>query len=90
MGGFGRIKAMTGAKNFVDHGNGLSFMFPNSQRSKPNAVKIILEPDDTYTVTFARRAKGGLSIGAESVHRGIYFDQLKDLFEHETGLALSL
>jgi hypothetical protein len=94
MGGFGRIKAMTGAKNFIGLPNGLSFDFPN--RKGPNHVKITLDPDDRYTVEFFKKPgmkammSGKLDSKKMNTHSGIYFDQLKPLFENETGLRLSL
>jgi hypothetical protein len=98
MGGAGRIKAMTGASNFTALGSGLSFDFPN--RRGANHVKITLEPDDTYTVEFYKKpgVKALMSGKVDwdkidkplSTHSGIYFDQLKDVFEKETGLYLSL
>lgn len=110
MGGMGRIHAMTGAKNFVrgmDNGKPwVSFEFPNRGRSKPNYVKVILEPDDTYTVEFGRKKPiswKGAAVAKEegrqptmedfytklSEHPDIYAEDLKGLFENETGLYLS-
>jgi hypothetical protein len=97
MGGAGKIKMMTGAKNFMALPSGVSFDFPN--KGGPNHVKITLEPDDTYTVEFGRKAgmkalmSGNLKADdfykQISKHTDIYFDQLKELFEGQTGLYLS-
>ena len=97
MGGAGKIKMMTGAKNFMALPSGVSFDFPN--KGGPNHVKVTLEPNDTYTVEFGRKAgmKALMSgnLKAEdfykqtSKHEGIYDDQLKELFEGQTGLYLS-
>jgi hypothetical protein len=91
MGGLRRLMAMTGAKNFISfkaesespHGRGLggvSFQFPQGK-----VVRITLDPSDTYTVEF-----GTIRGGYKKSHEGIYAGQLKDLFERETGLYLSL
>lgn len=87
--GGGRLVMMTGAKNLLDHGNGLSFKFPNRTRSKPNYCKVILDPSDTYTVTFGRVTKYG-ELKNEKTVEGVYCDMLVDLFERETGLYLTL
>ena len=83
MGG-GRLKVMIGAKNFVSHGNALSFKFPNPKRSMGNAVKITLDPSDTYTMEFFN--------GMKSVKKvdGLHAEDLKRTFEKQTGLYLSL
>jgi hypothetical protein len=87
MGGAGRLKAMTGANSFVGTENSVSFRWPSQRPSTGNAIRITLDPDDTYTVDFLRVNKNG----AESVKRleGIYADQLMDIFERQTGLYLT-
>ncbi len=103
MGGAGKLKLMTGAKNFIALDSGVSFEFPTVHRR--NYIKVTLEPDDTYTVEFGRKKRitpglmGAMDpekpISMEdfytkiSEHTDIYFDQLKELFEKETGLYLS-
>lgn len=80
-----RFIGMTGAKNFGDVGNGLAFQIPaNLTKHRINAVKIILDPSDTYTVKFMRMTSRELKTISE--HSMIYCDQLEDLFERETGL----
>jgi hypothetical protein len=86
LGGSGSLKMMLGARDFLDHGNALSFKFPN--RRGPNHVKITLESDDSYTVEFGRIVKYVLK--NKKVHRGIYAETLGPLFTRETGLNLRL
>ncbi len=86
LGGLGRLKAMIGAKHFAYEGKSLQFKFPN--RRGPNYVKITLAPDDTYTMDFGRIVKWDLK--NKKTLKGIYFDQMKEVFERETGLRLSL
>jgi len=89
MGGVGRIRAMTGAHSFVDHGDAVSFLFPNRQRSRGNSVKITLDRGrDTYNMEFfnvsirgAKKVKTFKDVGAE---------QLAPLFSKQTGLHLRL
>ena len=100
MGGSGRITTMIGAKNFVsypderdsEYGEGLggvSFKFPKAGgTNKPNYVKIILDPDDTYTMTFG--ATRGTTFKVINEVKGVYNDQLIPIFESESGLALKL
>lgn len=87
MGG-NRVKAMLGVKQFIAHGDALSFKFSNRKASKGNYVKITLRPDDTYDMEFSRIVK----YEAKSVkkYKGIHADQLKPIFEKQTGLRLSL
>lgn len=86
MGGVGRITAMTGAKNFVAGNNYVSFQFPN--RRGPNYVKITLTSLDLYDMEFGRIVKWDLK--NKKTINGVYNDQLKPIFEKETGLRLSL
>lgn len=87
MGGIGRIRAMTGAKNFIDYGNGVSFQFPNKAAGRPNLCKVTLRPEDTYLVEFGRHR--GTTYKVLKTLDGVYGDMLKSLFEQESGLYLS-
>ena len=49
--GNAKFIAMTGAKNFMGFGNGLSMQLPRNA-SKANRLKITLDATDTYTVEF--------------------------------------
>jgi len=91
--GGGRSLFMIGGQahllNTDDYGlGGLGIKWPNRQRSKGNYVEILLRPDDTYDMTFynlTMRAKKPVR-----EYRGIYADQLRPIFEHQTGWYLSL
>lgn len=87
MGGTNRLRAMLGTKQFVSLDNGVQFKFP-SPHGGPNFVKIILDPSDTYIMTFGRVR--GTQFKKTKEHSGVYADQLRKLFEKETGLYLSL
>jgi hypothetical protein len=92
LGGTGRLKSMTGARNFVAIDNGLSFRMPSRFAQKGiNCVEIVLTPADTYSVQFLKIGPSpNFTITTVSEHRGIYGDMLRELFEHETGLHLTL
>lgn len=82
MGGPGRISAMTGAR-FQIGVTGVTIKFPNPS-GRPNAAAIDLAVDDTYTMKFFRGAK------TVAVVQGVHCDQLRYIFETNTGLLLSL
>lgn len=83
--GGNRFVAMTGAKNLADVGNGLAFKIPATLTKKRiNAVKIVLDPSDTYVVKFMRMTTKELKTVAE--FSNVYCDQLVELFEDQTGL----
>ena len=86
LGGLGRLTAMTGAHNVLDHGDGVSFKFRGSR--KAGYCHITLEPSDTYTVVLGKIRKYELKKTADA--SGIYAGQLVELFERETGLYLSI
>jgi len=86
LGGQGRLKAMVSAHDFVDLGNGLKFHFKGSRQY--SGVKIELNVKDLYDVTFYKLRKGRAT--NEKTFRDIYAEDLKGVFEEETGLFLSL
>ena len=86
LGGLGRLKAMTGATNFVAHEDGLSFKFKGCKHS--NYCKVTLDPSDTYSVEFGKIRK--FNYTAKDTMSGIYNDMLMDTFEDYTGLYLTL
>ena len=88
MGGYGRLKMMIGIQQVVDLRKGVGFKWPNKQRSKGNYVEIILTPRDEYDMTFYNVSTGGKK--EVKKFRGIYFDQLIELFEKQTGWYLRL
>jgi len=85
LGGRGRLTAMTGAYNFYDIGNGLSFKIKNP---RANYIKIKLNGKDLYDVEVGRIRGTTYKIVAEQ--NDLYFDQLKGFIEKATGMYLSL
>ncbi len=89
--GGGRLMAMTGAKNFVGGEFSLTFRLPSTKdfvKNRINHVRIVLDPSDTYAVTFSRIR--GAKVVEISSHEGVYCDQLQSIFEEATGLFTRL
>lgn len=88
--GGNKFIAMTGAKNLA-HGNRyLSFQLPRGAINKAKYVKITLEINDTYTVTFMRITRGARAVVIISTHEMVYADKLRTLFTAQTGLECTL
>jgi hypothetical protein len=85
LGGAGRLNAMTGAYNFIDRGNGLSFKIKNA---RANYIKITLNAKDLYDVEVGRIRGNTYKVVKEA--NDLYFDQLKPFIEESTGMYLSL
>ena len=86
-----RFITMTGAKNFLalnDGCGGMRFNIPRFPGVKINLIEIVLNGSDLYDVKFSR--VHGLALKEISSHTDIYFDELRGLFERETGLRTSL
>lgn len=86
MRGMGRLKCMTGANNFLDHGNGVSFRFKGSKVA--NYCLVTLDANDTYSFELGKIH--GMNYNVKKSYNGIYNDQLVEIFERDTGLYLSL
>ena len=77
--------AMTGAKGFVCDGYTAAFKIPTG---KNNVWKITLNSMDTYDIEIGTM-RAGKYTQIKKIE-GIYNDQLRGLFESETGLRTSL
>jgi hypothetical protein len=89
--GSNKFLAMTGARNLLSHTDkcgGLSFKLPKFSGVKVNYIKILLNGNDLYDIEFGRIYGNTYKVIAE--HSDIYSDQLRSLFESETGLRTSL
>lgn len=84
--GGNQFRMMTGAKGFVALDGGLLFRLNARSAKGVTHVRIVLDPSDTYTVTFY----GQKSTGGEVVYDSTYCDQLRGLFEDVTGLRTSM
>ena len=91
--------AMTGAKNFLDCGSGLSMKLPKNPRGI-NHVKVTLNALDTYDMIFQNympirvNHKTGVISGDKltivAQYEGVYCDQLEKIFHLATGLYTRL
>ena len=88
LGGMSRIQAMIGKTVFQQDDTSLSMKFANKAAGKPNYVLITLDPDDTYTLTFKRGR--GINYKTTSKVSGAHAEDLRGIFEANTGLYLKL
>lgn len=80
---------MTGAKTFTASDSGVTFRVPGTMTTnRINLVAVDLTPADTYRVRFIRAYGASVRVVAE--FDDVYCDQLRDLFERQTGLATRL
>jgi hypothetical protein len=84
-----RFIAMTGAKNFVkdDKNQTIMFRIPRAKEGI-NYVKIKLTSMDLYDMEFGMIR--GMKIFKKKEYKGVYNDQLQELFTQATGLYTSL
>lgn len=87
--GGGRFVAMTGAKQMVSTENSLRITLPaNFAKNGIRYVLVTLTAADDYEVVFAKGR--GIEWKVVSEFDGVYYDQLRELFERQTGLATRL
>jgi len=101
MGGARRLRTMLGAQ-FSIISNGIGIRWPNRNSSKGNYVEIVYQPGtDSYDMTFyacPEKMKAVNPFVDPPTNKGravkkfddIYFDQLVDLFEQQTGWYLRM
>jgi hypothetical protein len=85
LGGSGKLNAMTGAYNFIDRGNGLSFKIKNQ---RANYIKITLNGKDLYDVEVGRIR--GNTYKVVKSGNDLYFDELIPFLEEATGMYFNL
>lgn len=88
LGGFGKLRAMISAKDFVYGDKNLSFGFKGSK--EVNKIKIQLNEMDLYDITFYKYMPKKVELKEVIKFNGLWYDQLKPIFEDFTGLDLSL
>ena len=88
--GLSRLRVMIGANTFVknDEENFVGFKFMRGAKNKANYIKIALNGKDLYDVEFGYIRAGKYTV--RSVTNDMYFEDLKEFFERETCLYLSL
>jgi hypothetical protein len=88
LGGSRVLNAMLGVKAFIGGENSLSFSWKARARDSINALRVVLDPSDTYTVEFLRiRNSSRVVVDTRS---DVYCDGLVDLIQSRTGLALRM
>ena len=85
--GGNRFRAMTGASSFSYGDACLNFRI-GSNPKKVKAVRITLEPSDTYKMEFMAIRK--LEVKTVSETSGIYCDMLQEVFTNHPGLYTKL
>ena len=89
--GGNRFVAMTGAKDFVGGPDFLAFKLPaRFAQDGINYVRITLDPDDTYTMSFCKCNWRTLVKYEIAEHDRVYCDSLQSIFRTSTGLDTSL
>ena len=86
--GGNKFRVMTGAKNFMEHGNALSMRIGRNS-SNSNYLKITLNDSDLYDVRFSKVTKMGEEKSVREFN-DVYNDMLVEIFESHTGMYTSL
>ena len=80
---------MTGARSLSIIERGLSFRLPSTMtRNRIAGVRVVLDDDDTYKVTFLKIRKMAVTVVGD--YEGVYCDGLADLVSEQTGLVLQI
>jgi len=90
-----KFTVMTGARDYMAVDDGLTFRIPGTMtKNHINKVRIILDPSDTYTVSFwnYRKQKDIHTPSMKKIaeHSIVYDDMLQSIFTAETGLDTHL
>lgn len=90
--GGNRFIAMTGAKNLINCGDALQFNLPRGfAKNKANKVRVTYEKSaDLYSVVFYKWNARKLELNEVSNASGCDVEQMREVMERETGLALAL
>ena len=86
--GGNKFRMMTGAKNFLDHGDALSMKIGRN-RSNSNYLKITLNMMDLYDVHFSKVSKMGEEKSVKE-YNNVFNDMLVEIFESHTGMYTKL
>jgi hypothetical protein len=91
LGGTGKLRAMTGAKDFVAIDNGIQFKIGKNSEGV-NLVRVVLNGSDLYDMEFGRvrKQKGIPTYKPLKTEDDLYNDMLVASFERNTGMYLTL
>lgn len=87
--GGNRFLAMTGARDLTGSNDSLTFKIGKGAKRGINAVRVTLDPTDTYTVEFIKIGRGWNVSTLETVGM-VYGDSLRAVFTEHTGFLVSL
>lgn len=87
LGGSGILAMMCGCKDFAGSADSVQFKVGSNEK-RVSLCRIVLDPSDTYTVEFYK----GRGVNLKKVRElsDVYADSLRDIFEAETGMYLTL
>lgn len=88
LGGAGRLAVMLGAHGFIGDEKSLAFRFKCRGVDGSNAFRVVLDPSDTYTIEFL--SLRGSKRTVRATRENVYAEDLRPIFEAQTGLRLSL
>ena len=91
--GSNKFLAMTGAKNLLLGKNYIQMDLPATlTKDRGNRITITLDPDDTYTLKFAKTSMRGGNFKESMIAKksGVMVDNLRDVFTGMTGLHVAL
>ena len=86
--GGNKFAVMTGAKNFIDTGDGLSMKIGRNKTSS-NYLKITLNMMDLYDMKFSQVTKN-FEEKSVTEYNNVFNDQLTEIFESHTGMYTTL
>lgn len=86
-----RFLVMTGAKASGDRDSLILKLPARLAKKGIRALVIKLEPDDTYSMRFVTQARApSFAVKDVATHEGVYAEDLRRIFEAETGLYASM
>jgi len=88
MGGARRLQVMLGVQHIQFLSNGVGIKWPNKTPSKGNYVEIRLNGSDLYDMSFFN--VGSMTKKLVKKYDGVYAEDLKDIFEKQTGWYLRM
>lgn len=83
-----KFAAMTGVKKAFGTLSSVSFLLPKAVKNGINHVKIELSPADDYDLEFSRTTRHDFKVIAKV--KGVYAEDLQEVFTEYTGLATHL
>jgi len=91
FGGTNRLKVMVGAKNFSYHSESNYIQFDFKGSKKANVAQLVYDyGNDLYNLVFFKFKRKSFECPEVARFDGLYADMVKETFENETGLYLSL